>query len=75
MSGPPKPDPSHIETRLLIVAEMLERAVTEVRRAMDEIKSDTAVSVTVEVGDKTTKAEITYPTATPPTELGSADVH
>lgn len=43
MPGPrPAPQPEgagHIETRLLVVAEMLERAVAEVRRAMDEIKS------------------------------------
>lgn len=37
---PPIPDPTHIETRLLIVAEMLDRAVAEVRRAMAEIRSD-----------------------------------
>ncbi len=30
---------TQIETRLLVVAEMLERAVAEVRRAMDEIKT------------------------------------
>jgi hypothetical protein len=36
---PPIPDPTHIETRLLIVAEMLDRAVAEVRRAMAEIKA------------------------------------
>lgn len=39
----PKPRPQepggHIETRLMVVAEMLERAVAEVHRAMDEIKS------------------------------------
>lgn len=35
---PPMRDPVHIETRLLVVAEMLERAVEEVRRAMEEIK-------------------------------------
>lgn len=43
MPGPkpaPAPEPGgHIETRLLVVAEMLEKAVAEVRRAMDEIKS------------------------------------
>jgi hypothetical protein len=38
---PPMHDPVHIETRLLVVAEMLERAVAEVRRAMDEIKAVT----------------------------------
>lgn len=37
---PPLPDPSHIETRLMVVAEMLERAVEEVHRVMDEIKGD-----------------------------------
>ncbi len=38
---PPLHDPVQIETRLLVVAEMLERAVAEVRRAMDEIKAVT----------------------------------
>lgn len=33
-------DPNHIETRLLVVAEMLERAVEEVRKAMREVKGD-----------------------------------
>lgn len=37
---PPLPDPSHIETRLLVVAEMLEKAVAEVRRTMAEIKGE-----------------------------------
>lgn len=35
---PPLPDPNHIEARLLIVAEMLDRAVAEVRRAMAEVR-------------------------------------
>lgn len=35
---PPFRDPSHIETRLLVVAAMLEKAVAEVHRAMDEIR-------------------------------------
>ena len=38
---PPLPDPTHIETRLLVVAEMLDRAVAEVRRAMAEIQAST----------------------------------
>ncbi len=38
---PPLHDPVQIETRLLVVAEMLERAVAEVRRTMDEIKAVT----------------------------------
>lgn len=38
---PPLPDPGHIETRLLVVAEMLEKAVAEVRRAMDEVRATT----------------------------------
>lgn len=38
---PPLHDPQHIETRLLVVAEMLDRAVAEVRRTMDEIKATT----------------------------------
>lgn len=43
MAGPsdtPPPDRSHIETRLLVVAEMLEKAVAEVRRAMAEVRAD-----------------------------------
>lgn len=40
----PHGDPSQIETRLLVVAEMLDRAVAEVRRAMDEIKSGPAAA-------------------------------
>ncbi len=35
---PPLPDPVHIETRLLVVAQMLEHAVAEVRRTMAEIR-------------------------------------
>jgi len=35
-------DPTHVETRLLVVAEMLDRAVAEVRKAMDEIKTGPA---------------------------------
>lgn len=35
---PPMTDPSHLETRLLVVAEMLEKAVAEVRRTMAEVK-------------------------------------
>lgn len=31
----------HIETRLLIVAEMLEQAVAEVRRAMSDVRAST----------------------------------
>lgn len=38
MSRPQGPDP--IETRLLVVAEMLDRAVEEVRRVMNEIKGE-----------------------------------
>jgi len=36
---PPMHDPSHVETRLLVLAELLERAVQEVRRAMADIKA------------------------------------
>ncbi len=40
MSVPPTPpDPRHIETRMLVVAEMLEHAVAEVRRAIAEIRT------------------------------------
>jgi hypothetical protein len=37
---PPLPDPSHIEMRLLVVAQMLENAVEEIRHTMAEIKGD-----------------------------------
>jgi hypothetical protein len=36
--SPSAPDPTMIETRLLVVAEMLDKAVAEVRRTMTEIK-------------------------------------
>lgn len=36
---PPFHDPVQIEARLLVVSEMLDRAVEEVRRAMAEIKA------------------------------------
>lgn len=36
--SPPMPDPSHIETRLLVIAEMLDRAVAEVHRAVADVK-------------------------------------
>lgn len=35
---PPFRDPTHIETRLLVVAAMLEKAVAEVHRAMEDIR-------------------------------------
>ncbi len=35
---PPIHDPSHIEQRLLILAEILDRAVREVYHVMDEIR-------------------------------------
>lgn len=41
---PPFPDPAHIEQRLLVVSEMLDRAVEEVRRAMAEIKAGPPLS-------------------------------
>jgi hypothetical protein len=44
---PPLPDPSHIETRLMVVAEMLTRAVDEVHRVMDEIKSEVSSDLPV----------------------------
>jgi hypothetical protein len=31
-------DPAHLEARLLLVAEMLDHAVREVRRAMDDVR-------------------------------------
>jgi hypothetical protein len=36
----PLPDPSHIETRLLVVAAMLDKAVAEVNRTLAEIKGE-----------------------------------
>lgn len=41
MIPPPLQDPAQIETRLLVVAEMLEKAVAEVRRTMAEIRATT----------------------------------
>lgn len=35
---PPMSDPAHLEARLLLVAEMLDHAVREVRRAMDDVR-------------------------------------
>jgi hypothetical protein len=43
------PDSSHIETRLLVVAEMLERAVAEVHRAI----VDARVAEAAPTSDKT----------------------
>ena len=40
----PPPDPSLIETRLMVVAEMLERAVDEVQRVMGAIKGEEILS-------------------------------
>jgi hypothetical protein len=37
--SPPLPDPAHIEARMLVVADMLEHAVAEVRRAIAEIRT------------------------------------
>lgn len=48
----PLPDPTHIETRLLVVAEMLEKAVTEVRRTMAEIKGEIESSMPTESAPK-----------------------
>jgi hypothetical protein len=36
---PPLHDPAHIETRLLVVAQMLEHAVAEVHRAMADLRA------------------------------------
>lgn len=36
---PPLPDPTHIETRLLIVTEMLDKAIAELRRVTAEVKT------------------------------------
>lgn len=54
---PPMPDPTHLETRLLIVAEMLDRAVAEVRRAMAEIRAtDDVHDTTPDTPDGSTHA-------------------
>ena len=37
----PAPDSSQLETRLELIATMLDRAVAEVRRAVQEIKDST----------------------------------
>lgn len=42
---PPVPDPTHIETRLLVVAEMLDQAVAEVRRTMAQLRADASPPV------------------------------
>ena len=36
---PPLPDPTHIEMRLLIVTEMLDKAIVELRRVTEEVKT------------------------------------
>lgn len=36
---PPLPDPAHIETRLLIVTEMLDQAIAVVQHLMADIKT------------------------------------
>lgn len=41
---PPLPDPSHLETRLLIMVELLDRVVVEARRAIDDLRADTDTS-------------------------------
>lgn len=40
LAPPPPPDPSQIETRLIVVAEMLDRAVAEVERALALVKGE-----------------------------------
>lgn len=42
--SPPTPDPFRTEARLLMVAQMLEQAVAEVRHAMTEIRNDRDVT-------------------------------
>lgn len=42
---PPLPDPMHIEARLAVVEEMLERAITEVRRVTEELSRDVRAAV------------------------------
>lgn len=61
--APPSQDPS-IETRLLVVAEMLERAVAEVRRAMVDVRSD------IRTDDKRQTA-VTAQGLTPPAVAGN----
>ncbi len=41
---PPLHDPAHLETRLLLLAELLERAVAEVRRTAAEIRPTVATN-------------------------------
>lgn len=76
MPGPDRtnPDTSHIETRLLVVAEMLERAVAEVHRAMGEIRasSTSQPDITVAVVPPTLEL-LPRPAATPQTEVRSND--
>lgn len=76
MPGPdrPNPDTAHIETRLLVVAEMLERAVAEVHRAMSEIRAGSASppDITVAVVSPP-PALLPRPPATPQTEVRSKD--
>ncbi len=52
------PDSTQIETRLLLVAEMLDRAVEEVRRAMAEIKkSEPGTEGTPAPGDEVRRTD------------------
>jgi len=46
MATPRPPEPSGIEERLMVVAEMLEKAVAEVRRAMAEVQGHVATADT-----------------------------
>lgn len=76
MPGPdrPNPDTSHIETRLLVVAEMLERAVAEVHRAMTDIRSGTTSPPDITVAIVPPQQELLpRPAATPQTEVRSND--
>lgn len=41
---PPLPDPSHLETRLRIMVELLDRVVAEARRAIDDLRADADIS-------------------------------
>ncbi len=41
---PMSPDSTQIETRLSVLAELLDQAVTEVRRTISEIKGGTAAA-------------------------------
>jgi hypothetical protein len=68
---PPIPDPSHIEMRLLVVAEMLEKAVAEVRRAMADVQG---AKQSATLAAESIRAELDRP-APPDDSTGRNDAH